>query len=132
MVQETEENIKYEGGKRQSWDDITPEYLTQVAQKIEGAFEDSYEEGMNSFTVEDIIITEINRENKSKHKENATFRIEFNINFDPEYDDDIKECCTTVTSPVEYDSTNITSFEDKVYDAIDKTIENVLDEEEED
>jgi hypothetical protein len=107
-----------EEDKGKEWDDITQEYLEQVAQKTELTFEEEYEEGLNTYSVKDIVITETSREKK----ESAVFRIEFKIEVDPEYDEETKECCTNIISPVEYDSTNITLFEDKVYEAIMETI----------
>lgn len=117
MVQEVDYE---EEDERKKWNDITQDYLEQVARKTELAFEEEYEEGLNTYFVKDIVITETSREKKKK--ESAVFRIEFKIEVGPEYGEETKECCTNVISPVEYDSTNITLFEDKVYDAIMETI----------
>ena len=134
MNQDVEKAIQNEGkGERKPWDDITPAYIEQVCKKTEGAFQEEYEEGMNSYSVADIRITEISRSKKSTPKETAKFRIEFNIVLDPEEDEDdedniIRDCSVIITSPVECDVTNITLFEDKVYEAIDGAIESELDE----
>ena len=112
-----------EEDKERGWDDITQEYLEQVARKTELTFEEEYEEGLNTYFVKDIVITEVSREKKTS----AIFRIEFKIEVGPEYGEETKECCTNVASPVEYDVTNITLFEDKVYEAIMETIGEELD-----
>ena len=132
MNQDIEQAIQNERkGERKPWDDITLAYIEQVCEKTEGTFQEEYEEGMNSYSVVNIRITEISRDKKSTAKETAKFRIEFDIILDPEEDDEddiIRDCSVIITSPVECDVTNITLFEDKVYEAIDGAIEAELDE----
>jgi hypothetical protein len=121
-MQEVEEN-KYERGERQPWDDITPEYLNQVSQKVKLMFEDEYEEALISYNVDHISISEIDR----LSEEIATFIINIDYNPTPDYGKDTMcACITLINSPVEYNCINITLFEDKVYEAVKEAIEKKI------
>lgn len=118
-MQEVEEN-KYERGERQPWNDITPEYLNQVNQKVKLMFEDEYKEALISYTVDHIYISEIDRLNE----EIVTCMIDIHYNPTPDCGEETMcSCITLINSPVEHNSVNITLFEDKVYEAVKEAIE---------
>lgn len=125
MVSESREeeiiNLKNEHG-RKPWDDITTEYLGDVEEKTINSFQEEYEGGDIVYSVKDVKITEIKRSEFRRHA-TGKYRVDFKFNPEPDYSEELYENSVIVNSDVEYDSTNITSFEDKVFDKIKDAIE---------